>query len=71
MVEASSFSFVLHKIAIIYKMENRNVSHFIAKRPRLSRLSGMLLVAFHKYKLFGKNLREKLGATSDAEMEVM
>ena len=29
------------------------------------------LVAFHKYKLFGKNLREKLGATSDAEMEVM
>jgi hypothetical protein len=27
------------------------------------------LVAFHKYKLFGKNLREKLGATSDAEME--
>ena len=27
------------------------------------------VVAFHKYKLFGKNLREKLGATSDAAME--
>jgi hypothetical protein len=27
------------------------------------------LVAFHKYKLFGASLREKLGATSDAEME--
>ena len=27
------------------------------------------LIAFHKYKLFGKSLREKLGATSDAEME--
>ena len=27
------------------------------------------LIAFHKYKLFGVSLREKLGATSDAEME--
>ena len=27
------------------------------------------VVAFHKYKLFGKNLRVKLGATSDAAME--
>ena len=27
------------------------------------------LVAFHKYKLFGASLREKLGVTSDAEME--
>lgn len=27
------------------------------------------LVAFHKYKLYGKALQEKLGVTSDAEIE--
>jgi hypothetical protein len=27
------------------------------------------LVAFHRYKLFGKSFKKKLGATSDAEME--
>ena len=39
-----------------------NARDYLACRERY-------LVAFHKYKLFGKNLREKLGATSDAAME--
>ena len=39
-----------------------NIRNYLSCRERY-------LVAFHKYKLFGKNLREKLGATSDAAME--
>jgi hypothetical protein len=45
---------------------------FVISPPRLKDYLNSrenYLVAFHKYKLFGASLREKLGATSDAEME--
>jgi hypothetical protein len=60
---------VLAMNVIIYKMENEmpvvlspSPKDYLACREHY-------LVAFHRYKNFGESLKERLGVSSDAEME--